>query len=139
MVFSIIAKNASQVGQTIVRGGRLTVLGSSGVTESPINQGGLLAYEVPQFKNAVIKGTMTPTNFGTDNTFFQVELFDSQSGRLIPIVRSGTVGLTVSFELKVTQLRPRPEDPQDQEMQIHGDGVNDGTAEWYAEIIEKPN
>jgi len=139
MTISIIAKNASQAGQTIVRGGRLTVLGSGGHTELPINQGGLLTYNVPAFKTALIRGSMVVTNLGSTNTFIQVEMFDTQSGRLIPIARANAVNVTVNFEMKLVQLRNFPVDPQDQQIEIHGDGANDGVAEWFAFIEEKPN
>lgn len=140
MTVSIVAKNASQGSQSLLRGARLINIGSSGSGEQDIDQGGLLNYNVPPFKTAIIKGTFVITNFGTNNTFMQVELFDSQSGRLVPIARGTVVGQTVAFELKLTQLRPRPEFSQDQNVAFHGDGaVSDGTAEWFVSIEERPN
>ncbi len=139
MTVSIVAKNASQGSQTILRGGRLTEVRGAGTIEVPINQGGLLAYEVPEFKTALIRGSFTITDFGTNNTFMQVEMFDTQSGRLIPIARGTVLGQTVVFEMKITQLRPASSG-QDQEVQFHGNGATgDGVAEWFAFIEEKPN
>lgn len=138
MTFAIFAKNSSQAEQSIIRGGRLTVVGSGGFTETDMIQGGLANYEVPSRKSARIRGTLILTSLGTDNTFIQVQFIDNQSGRTIPVARATVVGQTVTFDIKLAQVRVRPPAGIDMQMNVIGDGVNDGTAEWQAQITELP-
>jgi len=135
LVFSLIAKNASQKTQSLTRGGRLTVVGSGGSTELPISAGGLLAYVVPDNKKAIVRGNITVTDLGSQ-AFIQVEVFDTASGRLMPIVRISTVGVSSIFTTEIVKVGTGV---PTQEIQIHGDTTpNDGVAEWFADITELP-
>jgi len=132
MVFAIIAKTSAQKLGSFTRGGRLTVLGSGGFTESPINAGGLAVYTCPAGKIAKVKGNIVWTVAGaTPQTFIEVHVFDNVSGRSIPQIRINTVGDSASFEfdlLPVQDIIPR------------GSTLpNDGGAEWLATITELPN
>jgi len=135
LVFSLIAKNASQKTQSLTRGGRLTVLGSGGSTELPIAAGGLLAYSVPDNKKAIIRGNLTITDLGSQ-AFIQVEVFDTASGRLMPILRLTSVGDSRSFNTEIVKIGTGI---AKQEMQIHGSTTpNDAVAEWFVDITELP-
>jgi len=139
MTISIIAKNATQAEQSIIRGGRLTEIGDGTFLEANLIQGGLGDYEVPNQKVAIIIGSLVITSLGTDNTFIEVEFRDNQSGRTIPVVRGTALGQTILFKIKLAQRRQRPPFGIDMAMGVTGDGaVDDGTAEWWAEIQELP-
>jgi len=135
LTIRIIAKTASQKTPAIVRGGRLTVLGSGGFTETPINAGGLASYNVPIGKKTSVKGTLVVTNFGNNN-LINVNVFDSASGRTIPIGTARTVptNFVIQFECELTRNATTQ-----QTLIPDGDNsMNNGIAEWYATLIELP-
>ncbi len=137
MTVSIIAKNASQGAQKVLRGGTVSGIGTAIGVELTMFQGGLLFYDVPSFVTAHIKGAFTITDLGA-NDFLQIELFDTRAGRIIAQGRSTTVNTTVQFDFTMVQLRE--EAFQDYDIQCHGNNVaNDGKLEWSAEITELPN
>jgi len=139
MTVSIQAKNVSQKSQSILRGGIVTGIGTSIGSEADMFQGGLLDYDLASFKTARIRGSMTVTALGA-NTFLQVELFDTRVGRIISVARGTNNNQTVQFDFLMVQLRDFPDQPQDYDIQCHGDNVaNNGSLEWQAEITELPN
>ena len=139
MTVSIVAKNSSQKSQSILRGGIVTGIGTAIGSEADMFQGGLNDYDVPSFKTARLIGSFTVIALGA-NSFLQVELFDTRAGRIISQGRATANNQTVAFEFIMVQLREFPTNPQDYEIQTHGDNVgNNGSLNWSAEITELPN
>jgi len=137
LVFSIIAKNATQSSQSIVRGGIVTGIGTAVGSEATMFQGGLNNYDVPSFKTARIRGSLTVISLGS-NSFLQIELFDTRAGRIISQARATVNNQTVFFDFSMAQRRVAAS--QDFDIQSKGDNVaNDGSLEWSAEITELPN
>jgi len=134
LTIRIVAKTSAQKRNRILRGGRVIVLGSGGFTEQPIASGGLAVYTVPIGKTAQVRGSLVWTVLGTQ-TFIEVTVFDTVSGRTIPIARANAVGDAIRFEAELFRIST----PAQMTMSIRGSNApNDATAEWIAEIQELP-
>jgi len=129
-MYDIFSKTEAQASGAFIRGGRITVLGSGGFTENPINAGGLAVYSCPASKIAKIKGQMIWTVLGTQ-TRIEITTFDPPSGRQVPVAVVLAVDIKETFEFDLTpgqSIIPR------------GDVLpNDATMEWLATITEKNN
>jgi len=135
LVFSLIAKNSTQKVQSLVRGGRLINVGSGAAGELQINAGGILNYVVPNNKKAIVRGNITVTDLGSQ-AFIQVEVFDTASGRLMPILRINTVNESRVFTTEIVKIG---DGVPTQQIEAHGNTTpNDGVAEWFADITELP-
>jgi len=121
--------NSLQKLPTIIRCSVYTGVGSSAASEAACSQGGVSGYRVPVGTRGIIKGTLVLNALGS-NTFIVFRLFDTVSGRQIPVARVDASSSKSDFEVEVDR---------EITLSVTGDNVaNDGSCEVMLFSSEAP-
>lgn len=122
------ALNQVQKINEVLRGSRITLLGSGGFTEAQVGTGVVSTYACPVGKKALVKGTFTAVALGT-NTNMGARVFDNTTGFASQLCILTALG-QASFTVILTS---------NERIQFFGDNAaNDGTAACTISIQEAP-